>query len=492
MSQNMPPHLKPRGGPDSALHLLLVAGLPILLGACASFSQDGGIGPVQDAARQHLGQELQVAKSPEAQSRLQQRVAELLAKELTADSAVQIALFNNPGLQGAFHDLGLAEADLVQAGRWPNPRFSFGKSRQGDEREIDRGVSFDLARLIAMPLSVQLEQRRFAAVQTGLTQQMLALAAETKKAFYTAVAAEQTLRYQRDVKAAADAGGELAQRLAQVGNFSKLEKMREQNLALEAKLGLVRAERAQLAARERLTRLLGLTGPIVQVASAASSAPAFTLPSRLPDLPPQLRQPQGVESQAFAQRLDVQAARLQAEATAKNLGLSQVTRFVNVLEFGLSNATSNEAPRKTGWEVSLELPLFDWSGARVAKAEALYMQSLQRAAQTGVEARSELREAFEAYRSSYEIARHYRDEMVPLAKQVSEENLLRYNGMFISVFELLADARVQIGTVKAAIEAQRDFWLAQADLDMALIGKPSLAQASPAATAAAAGAPPAH
>jgi len=338
-----------------------------------------------------------------------------------------------------------------------------------------------------------LEQRRFAAVQTGLTQQMLALAAETKKAFYAAVAAEQTLRYQRDVKAAADAGGELAQRLAQVGNFSKLEKMREQNLALEAKLSLVRAERAQLAARERLTRLLGLTGPIVPAAPAAPAAPAFTLPSRLPDLPQQLRQPQGLESQAFAQRLDVQAARLQAEATAKNLGLSQVTRFVNVLEFGLSNATSNEAPRKTGWEVSLELPLFDWSGARVAKAEALYMQSLQRAAQTGVEARSELREAFEAYRSSYEIARHYRDEMVPLAKQVSEENLLRYNGMFISVFELLADARVQIGTVNAAIEAQRDFWLAQADLDMALIGKPSLAQASPAATAASgAGASPAH
>jgi outer membrane protein TolC len=150
--------------------------------------------------------------------------------------------------------------------------------------------------------------------------------------------------------------------------------------------------------------------------------------------------------------------------------------------------SSNEAPTQRGWEIGVELPLFDWGGARVARAEAIYMQAVDRAADTAVLARSEVREAYGAYRSAYDIAVHQRDELVPLRKLIAEENLLRYNGMLIGVFELLADARLQIGSVNSYINALRDFWIAQADLEMALIGKPSLAaSAMPAAAAADAG-----
>ena len=97
-------------------------------------------------------------------------------------------------------------------------------------------------------------------------------------------------------------------------------------------------------------------------------------------------------------------------------------------------------------------------------AESVYMQALHRAAETAINARSEVREAYSGYRSAYDIARHYRDEIVPLRKRIAEENVLRYNGMLIGVFELLADARAQIASVNAAIEALRDFWIAQADL----------------------------
>jgi len=115
--------------------------------------------------------------------------------------------------------------------------------------------------------------------------------------------------------------------------------------------------------------------------------------------------------------------------------------------------------------------LFDWGGARVAKAEAVYMQSVGQLAQAAVDARSEVREAYQSYRTHHDIARHQRDEVLPLRKRISEENLLRYNGMFISVFELLADAREQITAVNVYIDALRDFWLAQSDLQMAQIGK---------------------
>jgi outer membrane protein TolC len=176
---------------------------------------------------------------------------------------------------------------------------------------------------------------------------------------------------------------------------------------------------------------------------------------------------------AMAQRLDVQAARLQTEALAKNLGLTKATRFINVLEFGPARVLEGTADSgyKKGYEVSLQLPLFDWGTAKVAKAEALYMQSVNVVAQMAINARSEVREAYQGYHSSYDIARHYRNEIVPIKKRISEENQLRYNGMLIGVFELLADARIQITSVNSAIEALRDFWIAQADLEMALIGK---------------------
>jgi outer membrane protein TolC len=112
------------------------------------------------------------------------------------------------------------------------------------------------------------------------------------------------------------------------------------------------------------------------------------------------------------------------------------------------------------------------------------MQAVNRVAENAVNARSEVRQAYLGYRTSYDIARHYRDEIVPLKKQIADENLLRYSGMLIGVFDLLADARSQIASVNSYIEALRDFWLAQSDLQMALIGKPSMS-ATPRAAAAA-------
>ncbi|GCL65584.1 TolC family protein [Pseudaquabacterium pictum] len=449
-----------------------------VLGGCASFTPDGGFATVEKTTKDRLGKDVQWARSDADQDSISKRVDELLSKPLTVDAAVQVALLNNRGLQADFQELGITEAEVVQAGRLPNPGFSFGRMSQGDEREIERGLHFNLARLVAMPLIGRMEARRFEQVQARVSMNVLSLAADTRKAYFTALAAEETVRYMRQVKQAADASAELARRMEQVGNFNKLQRAREQSFYANAALQLARAEQAQRSTRERLVRLLGLWGAQTQ----------FALPERLPDLPPSPLELPDVEQVALAQRLDVQGARQAAEMTASNLGLTRTTRFVNVLELGLARNSSNEAPTQRGWEIGFELPLFDWGGARVARAEAIYMQTLHRAAETAINARSEVREAYTGYRSAYDIARHHRDELVPLNQRIAEENVLRYNGMFIGVFELLADARTQIASVNASIEALRDFWIAQADLDMALIGKPSLsAAAGPAMAAEAAG-----
>ena len=475
----MIPSITPPVCRPSRLRLLALLTSAALLGGCASFSPDGGFSTVEKTARDRLGKDVQWTRTDADQVRIDQRVAELLAKPLTMDDAVQVALLNNRGLQATYSELGITEAEVVQAGRLPNPGFSFGRLTRGSEVEFERGLHFNLARLLAMPFIGQMEARRFEQTKSMVAMQVLSLAADTRKAWVNALAAEETVRYMRQVKETADASSELARRMEQVGNFNKLQRAREQGFYADAALNLAQAEQLQRSTRERLTRLLGAWGTQTQ----------FSLPERLPDLPKEALDLPDVERVALAQRLDVQGARLMAERTAKSLGLTRTTRFINVLELGIRNNSSNEMPTQRGWEIGVELPLFDWGGARVARAEAVYMQTLHRAAETAINARSEVREAYTGYRSAYDIARHHRDEIVPLRQRIAEENQLRYNGMLIGVFELLADARAQITSVNAAIQAKRDFWIAQADLDMALIGKPNLsAAAGPAVAAEAVGA----
>ncbi len=453
--------------------LALLAGALALAG-CASLSPDAGLGPVQQAAQQRLGKELVPARTDADLDTIDRRVAELLAQPLSADAAVQIALLNNRGLQANFQQLGLTEAEVVQSGRLPNPAFVFGRKTKGDEVELEYFIAFNIARLIALPLINEVEARRLQQAQGATVLTMLNLAADTRKAWIAAVAADESVRYMRQVHEAAEASAELARRMAAVGNFNALQRAREQGFQADAALNVARAMQAQRAARERLTRLMGLWGAQTQ----------FKLPERLPALPDEPADQPDIERTAMAQRLDVQGAKLAAEQTAKNLNLTKTTRFVNLLEFGLSRKTFNEGPSENGWEIAIELPIFDWGGARIAQAEAIYMQSVHRAAETAINARSEVREAYGGYRTAYDIARQYRNQIVPLRAQIAEQNLLRYNGMLIGVFELLADARVQIASVNASIDALRDFWIAKADLEMAMVGKPGASIALAGASAA--------
>jgi outer membrane protein TolC len=431
----------------------------VALSGCASLSADGGLDQGSHFTRERIAQ-------PVAQA----RVSELLKGPLSVDSAVEVALLSNRDLQAQLANLGIAEADLVRAGRLRNPGFSFGRLSGNGVVEYDRTVMFDLLGLLTMPMARQIEQQRFERAQLQAAQDAVTLAANTRRAYFNAVGAQEQLRYLQQVKETADIANELAKRMAQVGNFNRLTQMREQAFFADTTAQLARAQQQALADRERLTRLLGLTGEQVK----------FQLPDRLPELPKQALEVRSAEQTAMDKRLDIQIAKRQTEALARTLGLTRSTRLVNVLEVGYQNKSETGAQRSNGYEISLELPIFDFGTARVARAEATYLQSMNRVAALGVQAQSEVRESHAAYLTAYELARHYRDEVVPLRKRISEENLLRYNGMLISVFELLADAREQVTGVSNAVAALRDFWVAQVNLDTALTaGSPVTASVSP-------------
>jgi outer membrane protein TolC len=447
------------------LHKLAAgAGLALLLGGCASLSGDGGFGAAASVSEQRTGLSASVAgrlpRNEDDARALAAVIDKKLAQPLAADDAVHIALLNNRGLQASYWSLGVAEADLVQAGRLHNPVLDFKRSHGGGEVAIERTLTFNLLGLITAPMASRIEGRRFEQTRLLVSNDALKVAADTRRAWVEAVAAAQIADYANQVEASAQASAELAERMRKAGNWSALDMAREQAYHAQTLTDVVHAQKAAVSAREKLTRLMGLSGAQL----------AYRLPDHLPDLPDAPRELADVEQTAITERLDIQAARLDTEHTASTLGLSKTTRFINVLDLGA--VRNNEAGTRTrGYELSLEIPLFDWGSTRVARAEATYMQSVNLLAQAVVDARSEARESYADYRASYELARHYRDNVVPLRKQISDQTLLRYNGMLMSVFELLADAREQATAISGYIAALKDYWTAQANLEAALGGR---------------------
>ena len=432
-----------------------------LMAGCAGVTPDGGFDAVARQAQERGSLAPRIVMNDADARAVADTTRAILARPLDMEGAVRIALLNNPGLQASYWKVGIAQADLAQAARLQNPAFGFKRMAGGGEVEIERSLGFNLVQALTLPLARRVESGRFEGVKLAVGAGIERHAFETRRAWIDAVAAIQGLDYARRVHAAAEASAELRARMARSGNASRLDLAREQAFQAEAAAAVARAAQHAVATREQLTRLLGLWG----------ADTVFTLPERLPDLPSAPIELPDLERRALAQRLDVAAARQDAAAIAASLGLTRTTRFVNVLELGAARKSETGMPAERGYEVSIELPLFDWGGARSARAEALYMQSLRQVAETAVNARCQARERYLGYRAAWDLARHYRDEVLPLRKQISSEVLLRYNGMLASPFDLLSDAREQAAAVNATIEALKQFWSASADFEEA-IGQP--------------------
>lgn len=438
----------------------------VLLAGCASVAPDGDAPPVRALLHgQPLLGDAQAQRQPDAASAAQAEA--LLTHPLDQEGAVRIALARSPRMQAAFAALQLSDADRAQAASLPNPVFTFGRLREGRELELDRLLSVNVVGLLTLPWRARWAGQRQEVARLDAAQAVLQLAADTRRAWLRAVAARQAAVYLRDARDAAQAGAELARRMHQAGNWSALQAAREQLQQADADAQLARAEQAATASREALVRLLGLD---------AAQAARLTLPDRLPALPDALPEAAELQAQALRDRLDLRAARADAAATAEAQGLTRATRFVDAMELGIARNTTfandgaSDRSTQRGAEIGLPIPLFDLGQARGARAEALYLQSAARVRGVALAAISEVREAESARRQAWRVAHRYQAEVLPLQRQVNEEMVLRYNAMSASVWQLLAEARASARTVDAAMQAQRDFWLAEVDLQMALTG----------------------
>ena len=441
----------------------------LVLAGCATVSPDGLRDDVRTLTATRLpAQALLPAPDAASQAAAQDLIAQWLRQPVDSDTAVRIALLNNPALQARLEALGVQDAQRVQALTLPNPHLSLGRFANGHEREIERQLSFGLLDLLTLPWRTRWQGLQIEQATLGTGQDVLRLAADTRRAWLRAVAAQQVLAAHTRMAEAAEAGGELARRMVQVGNWSRLQQARELAVQQDAAAQLARARLTATLEREQLTRLMGLWGPQAQ----------YPLAEQLPPLPAQATALQGsanIEATALRERLDLRALRRDLDQVADRQGWAAVGSVFGDIGIAYSRNTavdkaSGHSEVTRGWELELPLPLFDWGGAAHARSRAEVQQSAALLQDGALRARSEARTSWHRYRTAWDLAHQQQAEVLPLARFVQDETVLRYNGMLSSVWDLLAQARLATQAVATTTEAQRDFWLAETDLQLALTG----------------------
>lgn len=468
----------------------IVLWLTGLLAGCASFSPDGGMGEVaQGVGRETgpgIGRNVVKITSFEQAQQAKEQVAHLLAMPLSADAAVQVALLNNRDLQAAYNDLGISEAVYVQASLPPNPGISLMNVGGTGVANFELRLIGDILSLITLPRRTAIAAEHFAHARHQAILTTLRLAVDTRRAHIRAVAAQQQVGFLDQARGTVDAAVKLNMQLGQAGGGDQLDQAELAAFYAELSARMAQARLTARREREMLIRLMGLWGGDV----------SFKLPAELPPLPGEPESMAAVEIEAINRRVDLVMARLDVAAQAKSLSLTEATRYVSMLQLaGIFNSESanpltntNTQINRGGGQLDFQLPIFDTGEARTRTARETYMRALNRLAAKAVNARSEARIAYDTYRGTYDIARFWRDRVLPLRQTVSREVALRYNngvlageGMRVDLFRFFVDARVRIGATASALDARRDFYLAAADLQAALsIGGGASAGSEPA------------
>lgn len=468
----------------TATRFLWLAAVGVALGGCVRNNIERSFANVQGAVAQRTGKQVEwidVSKEGEA---VRQAVEDLLAEGLTADEAVQIALLNNRRLQATYSDLGIAVAELVDAGLLENPVFTGAYRLRGDEYTFEGGVAQDFLSILLLPLRRQRARAELAQAQIRVTGEVIDLAGETRRAFYRYQADQQRVELLRSVVLATAASYEMAWRLRAAGNVTQLNLMNERALYEQAKLDLADAERVLLKHRERLNRLLGLWG----------RGTLWTANQRLPEVAESEPEPENVEALAVANSLDLAEAFLDLEVVARRVGIRNVRELLPELEVGVDMEREHETEyelkeRRIGgekdyklddetkhiwWvgpEVTMPIPLFNQGQPARAAAWAQVRRQWEEYSALAVEVRSYAREALEQVRYERQRARYYYELMVPLRHRITDQTQLRYNAMFMGIFQLLKAKQQEINAGEQYVEALRDYRVAQAELEQILQGR---------------------
>ena len=435
---------------------LLVAAL--LFSGCASLDARPAFDDVRESVSDRTGHDVQWITGTREDAGAARRVRDLLSGGLTLDEAAQVALLSNRRLQGVYERIGVAQADLVQAGLLKNPVFDgevkFLDNVSGTKAVVEMAVVQDFVDILLIPLRKRLARAALEATQARVLAAVLDLAADVRIAFVSLQAAEQTVEMRRRILHATDASYDAARRLHHAGNITDLDE--------QSRLALASAETEAIEARERMNALMGLWGEDTD----------WTLAGRQPEVPREEMVLAHLESRAIAGSLDLTLLRDQMRVVASRAGIEEFEQIFP--ELALGAAAEYEGPDDrwlAGPAISIGIPIFDWGQARTEAGRHRLRELWNEYTALAIEIRAAARAARARLRNARRQAEYHRRVVLPLAEQITAETQLRYNAMQLGVFQLLQAKQREIETRRRLIVARRDYWIARTELEQLLAGR---------------------
>ena len=444
--------------PTRWIAVVLIAGV-----GCAQVSKEQGHDYLADQLRRRASADTHWQQGPPEPDELKRLIDAKLAGSLKLQSAVELALANNPTLCALYEDIGIAQAEMVQATLLTNPTLTgsigFPINKRGT-LESELGIALNILELLTLPARKRVAEKRFAAEVRHVTHEALRVVFEVRHHYIDIQAMQQLLELRLDLVEAAEAAADLAERQYTAGNITDLTRANEQAAYQQARVDLGRDQLTLIEKKESLTRLLGLTGDHV----------AWRIEEALGDLPSSEPEVEPLEATVAERRLDLQSARLQVELAGNALTLAKTTRFFGRIDVGAHSHQDPNGPVLLGPTLSLDLPIFDQRQALIARLEAQHRQATRRLAGLLVDAQSEVRVARARLLALRALAKHYRDELLPLRSRIVDETLLQYNAMTVALYQLVSAKQQDIEARRTYLELLRDYWTAQAELERALGG----------------------
>jgi cobalt-zinc-cadmium efflux system outer membrane protein len=443
--------------------MVLGLGLVLLSNGCASTSTDEELRDMSKLVQDRTGQRIHWDNGDASDERVDRALHRILARELDVDDAVRVALLDNATLQATYEDLTIAKADLVQAGLLKNPSIGGGLEFPIAGNVATGGnlsISEDFLDLFTIAARRKIAGLALERAKLRVSDAVVRTVYDVETAFYSLQAAEQILAMRRAILETSSAGVDIASRQHAAGNISDLDFANQQTANEELLTQVLRSEGEVVAARENLTRLMGVWG----------ADASYKVKVKLPELPAQDPPVDHLESLAMRRRLDLLAAISEEDEIAHALSLAKTSRFLPDATVGATYERAPERYSTLGPNASLELPIFDQKQASVARLEGEHRASIARKNGLAVNIRSEVRAAAGRLTIARAIVERYSKIVLPLREQVVSLSQQQYDAMLIGTYQLLQSKQNEVTAYRELIEALRDYWIARADLERATGG----------------------
>jgi cobalt-zinc-cadmium efflux system outer membrane protein len=440
--------------------LALVVGVGVLPAACAPTRAEMAA-PLADEARARLGQPVAWRGADVEKDRaVDDAVSKLLAAPLDVDGAVTVALVRHPSVQVALATVGLAQADVVDAGLLQNPRLGLGAVGEIEGGtvggvDVDVEVEQPLLALVFRAQRLSVAEARRDEARARALDAVLGVAADARRAFVDAVAADESARL-----AAAELEAEATlltflRSNVTAGNQTALDLAIGEARYQQAVVGAADAEREARVAREALSAALGLWGS--------------TAPEQLVQLPSMLAAPAAVniddlERAALQNNARLAARRAALDAEARALGYVDVARFFPDLDVGVGVEVDHHDGVAIGPSVGVALPVFDQGQGALLRRQSALALAAAGLAQDAIALRTRARQAAVVADNTVRRAVQVETGLLPPLATVVDEMERRLNGMLVTPEPLLTARRSRLAGERMLVGARRDAWHAVIDV----------------------------